>query len=68
MTADRALHFDNNLSQAKDVKTDSLVKLGFKLFNKEKYEEAIKKFDDAIVIKPSEAAYHSYKSLALNNL
>ncbi|WPY00121.1 SecA-like and tetratricopeptide repeat-containing domain protein (plasmid) [Candidatus Megaera polyxenophila] len=67
-SANRALELDLHHSYAKDKKTYALNQIGNSLYNEEKYEEAIKKYDEAIFIKPGEAAYYNNKGNALYKL
>ncbi|UCM93121.1 tetratricopeptide repeat protein [Candidatus Tisiphia endosymbiont of Melanophora roralis] len=64
--ADKALHIDLNYKQAKEQKAFALNELAKVDSNAQNYEEALIKFNEAIVLQPNNEIYQKNKATVLN--
>ncbi|CAF0811652.1 unnamed protein product [Brachionus calyciflorus] len=66
--ADKALSLDQNNSNAKHIKSVILNQLALEDSDNEKYEDALKKINEAILLRPNEIGHYINKGSFLINL
>jgi molecular chaperone DnaJ len=58
-------NLENEVNKRKTIEAESHFNLGFSLYKKNKFEEAMNNFNSAIMLEPKVAKYHSYLALVM---